>query len=248
MAYGLRTMTAVEYGLRQEFPGHKNSATYFRDLIVAEKSRAVLEIGGGANPTLSPDDVAGLNGVRYIVNDENATELAKAGAGYETLLADVSAPGWIAAEPYDLIFSRMVNEHVADGAAYFRNLYRALRPGGLTVHCFSTLYALPFVINRALPDRFSHFVLENTKPRDEDEHGKFRAYYAWSRGPTPRNIARFESVGFEVERYNGYFGHGYYGLRSPVLQRLERAKSRYLVRHPNPHLTAYAMVHLRRPA
>ncbi|HVV37157.1 MAG TPA: methyltransferase domain-containing protein [Acidimicrobiales bacterium] len=236
-------MTATEYGVRQDFPGIKRAAAFFGDLIDREGARSVLEIGAGANPTLSPDD-----GMRYVLNDVDEVELAKAGPGYATLLGDVSAPGWQAGEQFDFIFSRMVNEHVADGATYYGNIFRALRPGGLTVHCFSTLYAFPFVVNRLLPESVSHVVLDKTKPRDEEHHGKFKAYYSWSRGPTPRNIANFERLGFVVERYNGYFGHGYYGLRAPWLQSLERAKSRFLAKHPNPYLTAYAMVQLRRPA
>jgi SAM-dependent methyltransferase len=235
-------MTEIEFGTRQEFPGIKRAQEFFGDILRRENARSVLEIGAGANPTLSPDP-----GVRYVVNDVDPDELAKAGPGYDTLLGDISAPGWSTPEPFDVIFSRMVNEHVADGETYYRNIYAALRPGGLTVHCFSTLYALPFVINRALPESVSHLVLDKTKPRDEEHHGKFKAYYAWSRGPTKRNIARFESLGFVIERYGGYFGHGYYGLRAPLVQKLEKAKSRWLAKHPIPHLTAYAMVQLRRP-
>jgi SAM-dependent methyltransferase len=241
-------MTIIEYGLRQAFPGHKQSVEFFAGLIAREGARTVLEVGAGANPTLPRAALAAVGDVRYVVNDVDPDELAKAEPGYDTLVGDMSAPGWKPPEPFDLIFSRMVNEHVPDGETYYGNLFHALRPGGLTVHCFSTLYALPFVANRVMPERVSDALLQSAQHRrDFHHHGKFRAYYAWSRGPTRRNIRRFESVGFVVERYDGYFGHGYYGGRSKLLQSLERAKSQFLVRHPNPHLTAYAMVQLRRP-
>ena len=173
MAYGLGLMTSVEYGTRQDFPGIKRAAEFFGALIRDEAAQSVLEIGAGANPTLVPDA-----GVRYVVNDVDEGELRKAGPGYATLLGDASAPDWDPGEQFDFIFSRMVNEHVANGATYYGNIFRALRPGGVTVHCFSTLYAVPFVVNRILPERFSHLLLEKTKPRDEEAHGKFKAYYA----------------------------------------------------------------------
>ena len=60
-------------------------------------------------------------------------------------------------------------------------------------------------------------------------------------------LHRFESVGFEVIRFTGYFGHPYY-RRLPPLEWLERIKSRYLVRHPIPQLCSYTTLVLRKPA
>jgi hypothetical protein len=60
-------------------------------------------------------------------------------------------------------------------------------------------------------------------------------------------IRRFETIGFEVCEYVGYFGHGYYRYRLAFLDRLEHAKSKWLVRHPIPFLTSYASIVLRKP-
>ena len=78
-------------------------------------------------------------------------------------------------------------------------------------------------------------------------HEKFPAYYRWTTGPTQKAIKRYESVGFQVESWSGAYGHGYYRVLPP-LDALERAKSRFLLKHPVPALTSFAAVVLRKPA
>lgn len=141
----------------------------------------------------------------------------------------------------------MVNEHIKDGKTYYTNLYDLLEPGGVTAHCFSTLYTLPFVVNRLLPETLTDKLLHIFSPRaDRFQHEKFPAYYSWSRGPSKRAISRFKSLGFEVVEYVGYFGHGYYRKKLPFLDGLEQKKAKWLVKNPNPNLTSYAYVILRK--
>jgi hypothetical protein len=59
-------------------------------------------------------------------------------------------------------------------------------------------------------------------------------------------IRRFERVGFEVVEFRGYFGHSYYQTRMPLLHKLERAKARWLAKHPIPLLTSFSWVVLRK--
>jgi hypothetical protein len=59
-------------------------------------------------------------------------------------------------------------------------------------------------------------------------------------------LERFQSLGFEILNFTGYFGHYYY-FRLPWIYRLERIKSRYLLKHPVPQLCCYATVVLRKP-
>jgi len=242
----------VTYEHYRDFPGWHTAPSYLRALLVREGSRTVLEIGSGANPTLGPDDVRAL-GVTYTTNDILESELAKAGPGYETLCLDIAAAGEqdLPAGAFDFVFSRMVNEHVADGERYYRNVFELLAPGGTTVHCFSTLYALPFVVNRVVPERVARRILHIITPRDYYQQDKFQAHYSWSRGPTRRAIARLHSIGFEVVEYRGFFGHPYYN-NYPTLLRplraLEERKAAWLRRHPIPELTSYAVVVLRKPA
>lgn len=79
-----------------------------------------------------------------------------------------------------------------------------------------------------------------------EAHGKFPALYAWCRGPTARQIACFERLGYAVEEYTGFFRHDYY-CSIPPLQRLADGAASLLRRHPIPQLTSYAFVVLRKP-
>jgi len=72
----------------------------------------------------------------------------------------------------------MVSEHIFDGEIFQKNIYKLLNPDGLSVHYFSILYALPFLLNRFIPESFSEILLEKFAPRDEEKHGKFKAYYS----------------------------------------------------------------------
>ncbi len=142
-----------------------------------------------------------------------------------------------------------VNEHVDDGERYYRNIFAALRPGGVTAHCFSTLYALPFLANRLLPEGLTSRLLDLFNPRDRYRQDKFPAHYSWSRGPSRRSIRRLRRLGYEVVEYRGYFGHPYYDRPAlKPLRALEDAKAAWLCRHPIPALTSYAVVILRKPA
>ena len=240
----------VAYEHYEKFPGWTQAPAFLSSLIEREGSRAVLEIGSGANPALSPMQLGAHPGLRYTTNDIDADELAKAGPAYETLHLDMaSARGdALPREAYDLVFSRMVNEHVADGERYYRNIFGVLRPGGVTAHCFSTLYALPFVANRLLPEDLTSRLLDLFNPRDRYQQDKFPAHYSWSRGPSTRSIDRLRGLGYEIVEYRGYFGHPYYdrpALRA--VRALEQAKSAWLCRHPVPALTSYAVVILRKP-
>lgn len=238
----------ISYAVVDEFEGWEAAREATISWIRSCGARRVLEIGSGANPTLDAAAVREL-GLEYTVNDVSAAELEKAPAGYERLVLDFSqdTPPVAMREAYDFVFSRMVNEHVADGSRYYANIREVLSPGGCTVHWFSTLYALPFLANRIVPEWLGEKLLDLFQPRDRHRQGKFKAYYSWSRGPTRQMIGRFASLGFEIHRYVGYFGHSYYRKRLPALDRLERAKAHWLARHPLPWLTSYAMVVLGKP-
>lgn len=231
----------ISFDLFDQCPGWHKAPDWVMGLIEEHRCRSILEIGSGANPTLSPAIVS-ERGLRYVANDIDTGELAKADPAFDQWVGDIShgVPAEMESR-FDLVFSRMVNEHVADGRAYHANIHRILAPGGIAAHCFATLYSLPFVTNRLLPESISDSILHIFDPRDRVKRGKFRAYYSWSRGPSPRTIAMFESLGFEVLKYVGYFGHGYY-WRWPLLHRLELRKARALVSRPVPALCSYAML------
>lgn len=236
----------VTWGLgRTSFPAFR---PFLLELIEHTGARRVCDIGGGANPVVSLE-VIRERSLDYTVLDISDTELAKAPTGYQTHVADIAAPGLEGIGPFDVMFSHMLAEHIADPRTFHENLLRLLRPGGVAFHYFPTLYALPFVVNRVLPHRLARALLVALRPgRFVDDRGeKFPAFYRWCRGPTAAQLRRFEDIGFEVEHYVGLFGTRSYFERIPPLQRLEDRVAEALLRRPLPWMTSYAFVVLRKP-
>jgi len=237
----------ISFESYEDFRGWGKAAGFLTALIAENRCHRILELGSGANPTLDPGYVR-TAGLQYVTSDLDEGELAKADPAFERLVIDLAEevpPSMLGS--FDCVFSRMTAEHIKDGAKYHGNIFKVLRPGGISVHCFSTLWALPFAVNLLLPDAITDVLLDLFNSRDSQKHGKFKAYYSWSRGPTKGMIDRFHSLGFEILEYTGGFGHPYYHRRLPLLGRMEEWKTRYLLNHPVPQLCSYATIILRRP-
>lgn len=242
-----RIPAPIDYGLTDD--AWAGFAERVRQLIAAHGCRTVCEIGGGANPTL-PLSFVQQHGLDYVIIDISAVELAKAPAGYRTRVQDVTQPLTGEEGTYDLVFSKMLAEHVRDGEMFHRNMFRLLRPGGVAFHFFPTLYAPPYVLNLLLPERVTERIVHLFQSGREKSGrlGKFPAYYRWCRGPTSRQLARLESVGFRIERYTGFFGHPGYYKKLRVIERIHRAMAAWLQRHPSPWLTSFAYAVLVKPS
>ncbi len=237
--------------MSSKWPGWGETQNFLAPLIDHYHCKDILEMGAGANPVLDKTYVRGAN-LRYVISDINPGELAKAetkhGGGFDQLLMDVedTEVAQRLAGQFDCIFSKLMGEHIADARVFHQNVHKMLRPGGLAVHFFATLWALPFAVNRLLPNFLSGPLQQAIAPRDLHWESKFPARYSWSRGPTKTMVKRLESIGFEVENYVGYFGHFYYQKRLPILHKLEMLKSEMLVKNPVPQLCSYATVILRK--
>src|SRR5438132_13769830 len=97
-----------------------------RTLLAQGHGWSVCDVGGGAHPFLSTEEIE-ANGLRYTVLDISADELSKAPANVRKVECDIagnlcaareigpSSPA-ILANHFDLVFSVMVAEHVADPA------------------------------------------------------------------------------------------------------------------------------------
>lgn len=216
-------------------------------LAEQEGATAVAELGGGARPVLADEGAWSFVPTR-VVYDIDPAELAEAGDRLETRQADLCEPVEREAGRYDLVFSRMLCEHLRDPETFHRNCLHLLRPGGVAAHLFPTLYALPFVVNRIVPEQAARRAIRVAQPGrlDDPKTKKFPAYYRWCRGPTARSMRRFESAGFDLEEWRAGFGHCYYQRFGP-LQALEDAKAHLLVRHPVPQLTSFSVAVLRKP-
>ena len=234
---------SVRYDLHQH--AWEGFQTQLERLASAPGVRRVCEIGGGANPAL-PLSFVRAHGLEYTVLDISAEELAKAPEGYVKVRADITAEGLRLPGGYDLAFSKMLAEHVASGETFHRNVLNLLRPGGRAFHFFPTLYALPFAVNRALPEGLGGRLLGRLQGGREraGRQAKFKAYYDWCRGPGRTQLARLEALGYEVVEYVGFFGYAGYFRKLPWLERaharLNGHVAAWLTRHPVNALTSYA--------
>lgn len=232
--------------------GHSNDARLaykqlVLDLIDTHGVQRVCEIGGGARPMLSADQTS-ERGLEYSILDISESELAKAPIECDKICADITARAFSYGDAtYDLVFSKMLAEHVREPEQFHRNVLGMLADGGLAVHFWPTLYTMPFVINRVVPEPLAEALLRTFAPRDSYRHAKFPAYYRWCRGPTRRQLRRLASVGYEVVEYVGFFGHPEYYDNLKLIQTLHEAKTRFLLKHPDPNFTSYAFVVLRKP-
>ncbi len=213
------------------------------ELMLSSGYRSVCEIGGGRSPLFSLDEVAKL-GIDYTVMDVSPHELDLVPEGYTTLLADISDPAVAElGERFDFMFSRMVAEHVQDGASMHRNTFALLRQGGQAFHFFPTLYSPVFLVNWLLPERFANAVQNHFAPRRTP---KFPAYYSLCRGPTKKMIRTLAEFGFTVEEYRPFYGSTYFEQTS-LLRIIDDGLGAWAARRNNPHLTSFAFLRLRKP-
>jgi len=219
---------------------------FILDLIKKNNIKRVCDIGGGCNPVMSIDYIE-KNDLDYSILDISEIELLKAPGNYNKILADISSPDFMTEKKFDLVFSKMLAEHISETEQFHRNVLSCLTEKGLAVHFFPTLYALPFVINCILPEYFTDVMLNIFAPRDRYQKNKFPAYYNWCLGPTRKQIQRFISLGYDVIEYKGFFGHETYYNRINILKKIHQFKTDYLLRHPNPIFTSYACVVLKKP-
>jgi SAM-dependent methyltransferase len=220
---------------------------FVRSIAVRNQVTAVAELGGGARPIIGDSALWGFVQDRVVI-DISAEELAKADGDVDKRVADLCEPMRDGLNSYDLVFSKMLCEHVPDARMFHQNCFNLLRPGGRAIHFFPTLFATPFVVNKLLPEDLARSVLTIFQPNrlHDPKRGKFPALYKWCKGPTRKTLGLYESVGFEIEEWRGGFGHSYY-RRMPLLDSAEDVKTRFLVKHPQPLLTSFAAIVLRKP-
>jgi len=234
----------IHYGLSEN--AWKNYDAFLKDLIDRFNSVSVCDVGGGANPVLDSDYVTEKE-LKYYILDISEVELKKAPENYHKLEADIAAPQFTINQKFDLVFSKMLAEHIKDAKQFHTNIWGILNDGGFAVHFFPTLFTLPFLVNYLTPEILTTKILDLVSPRDKYQHGKFPAYYNWCRGPHKRQIRRFINIGFEIVEYWGFFGHSSYYQKIKFMKNIHQVKTNYLLNHPNPYLTSFAYLILRKP-
>jgi SAM-dependent methyltransferase len=193
-------------------------------IISGETPKALMEIGGGRSPLFSIADLERLTAgksIRYCVNDISASELARLPTAYDTACFDIAGDD-VPEEHigrYDLVFAKMVLEHVNDGERAWRNIATLLRPGGLALSFHPVLYAPPFMANYLLPDRLAAAIVRRLYPHRSDEGdapvfpARYSQCYAVERWIRPMLLrSGFSDAGIEPFWANEYFDR-FPGLR-----------------------------------
>jgi SAM-dependent methyltransferase len=196
--------------------------------------KSLMEIGGGRSPLIDEGEHDRL-GARYTVNDISAAELRLAPEWLLKACFDICSPPSNAASSFDLIFSKMVFEHIPSAHAAYQAVYNLLVPDGICLSFFPTLYCLPFLVNYLSPERLA---LKLQKAFDPRGNPKFPAFYSWCRS-TASLQRHLEGIGFRRVVICAFYGHGYY--RSiPIVRDVERSWTEFARREDLRAFSSFA--------
>jgi len=172
-----------------------------------------MEIGAGRRPMLTAEQISDLN-VSYTANDISESELARGPSWVSKACFDIAgkvdqslAP---LANSFDLIFSKMVFEHIPDTRQAYQNILQLLAPGGICFNYHPVLYSPPFLINLVFPEAVTAPILRTFKPRRHDgDEPKFPAQY--DRCVISAKLrAELRDLGFREVWQIPFFYHGYF--------------------------------------
>ncbi|MGV3633736.1 MAG: methyltransferase domain-containing protein [Pseudorhodoplanes sp.] len=208
----------------------------------------LLEVGGGRDPLFKAGELKSL-GIEMTVNDISQTELDVLPASYHKACFDVAGDISAVAQlrgSFDLAFSRMVFEHVADGQRAWSNLYQLLAPGGVALAFIPTLYAFPFVVNKLLPDDVAAKIVKLLYPnRTDDEDPVFPARYSWTYASESKMRPMLEAIGYREVVILPFYGHGYFE-RFPVVREIHAQFTALARKHDWRTVASYAYIAARK--
>ena len=204
-----------------------------------------LEIGGGRDTLFTPEE-AGRLGLSVTVNDISATELALAPPAFAKVCCDVAAKDTmrlVAPGAYDIVYSRMVMEHVRDARQLWANQHAMLAPGGVALAFIPTLHAPPFWLNRLVPEAVSSAIVRRLFPdRHQDgDNPKFPAFYDHCYGDPARVVPMLTEIGFRETLVLPFYGYSYF-WRIPGLKQLDAAWTRYVRARDWRTFTSFAYI------
>jgi SAM-dependent methyltransferase len=211
----------------------------------------LMEIGGGRRPLFTPEECEGL-GFETTINDISSVELESMKVKFPKFPAvcfdvsgDISSPE-IKKGHYDLIYSRMVFEHVKDVEQAWKNVYQLLVPGGVAIAFYPTLYALPFLVNKVIPESVSSKIVDVLYGfRKGRDMLKFPAYYDHCYGDAKRVEPMLQKIGFSDTAVLPFYGHDYF-KNLPVLREIDNAIHDLARRKNLATLSSYAYAVVRK--
>lgn len=216
----------------------------FRARLEAELRPAVriLDVGGGAQPSLSPDRRP--EDCEYVGMDISSEELRKAPPGSydEQLAADVVQFQPQLEGRFDLVVSWFVLEHVAPLDVALDNMRRYLKPGGVLIAQLAGGRSPSGLINRVVPHSLAKTILKNLLA--EDPERVFPAHYdrCWQSALVPM----MESNWDDVEVTPLHTGAGYLRF-SRLLTGIFIAYEEWAYRGDREDLATYYLIVARRP-
>lgn len=208
-------------------------------IVAAHANADILELGAGRRPSFTLEEMPSTVH-SYTVNDISAEELALLPPGYRDACFDVSGDAANFKDSYDVVFSRFLAEHVPDGRAMHRNVHQVLRDGGVSFHLIPTLYCLPFVINKYMPEWLTSLLLKTLDTRGTTSP-KFPARYSLCYGDPKRMQRELLTIGYRKVEIRNFYGHFYYD-KIPVLRNLHKAFSNLAASRNWTFLSSYAYI------
>ncbi|WP_375460709.1 class I SAM-dependent methyltransferase [uncultured Enterovirga sp.] len=204
-----------------------------------------LEIGGGRDTLFTPEEAERL-GLSVTINDISAGELALAPAAFAKICCDVAAPDTmqrVAPGSYDLVYSRMVMEHVRDARRLWQNQYAMLAPGGVALAFVPTLYAPAFALNRLVPEAVSSAIVSRLFPdrHQEGDNPKFPAFYDHCFGDPAKVVPMLEGCGYRETLVLPFYGYSYF-WKIPVLRQVDAAFTRLTRERDWRRFTSFAYI------
>jgi SAM-dependent methyltransferase len=231
--------------LRQErtsaWAWHNFENTILR-LMSATSTKTVMEIGAGRKPMLTGEQIADLD-LSYTANDVSESELARGPSGVSKACFDIAGKVDLTLAPlanrFDLIFSKMVFEHIPDTRQAYRNILQLLAPGGICINYHPVLYSPPFLINLMLPEAVTAPVLRMFSPSRHDGNvPKFPAKYDRC-VISAKFRAELRDLGFREVWQIPFFYHGYF-TKIPGLFQLDRSLSKLAERRDWQGLASFS--------
>jgi SAM-dependent methyltransferase len=228
--------------IRQMLPDNHRDSAYrrYKDIVTAlAAGRRLLEIGAGRRPLLTPGEIERGN-IYYTANDIMPAELDFIPFPVETAVFDScgEVPAKCAGR-FDVICSKMVQEHVSNGETFYRNILKLLAAGGVALNFHPTLYCPPFLINRAFPERMTRTLLRFFKPeRNSGAAPKFPATYELCYS-SPATAEAIGNIGFSAVHIIPFYHHEYFAS-IPGLRSLDNALSAWARRGDVRALSSYA--------
>ena len=220
----------------------KNIENFLYQIIKDNNFTKIAEIGGGAHPLFEELE----DNLDFNVIDISSLEMNRAPSKYNKIVADICSSTLTIEDKFDMVFTKMLAEHIKEPIQMHLNIYKLLKNNGIAVHFFPTLFALPFILNKYIYTSFSRYLVTLMTSRDLEFKPKFAAYYRWCFGPLKSLSRRYENLGFEVLHYIGLFGHEQYYHRIPMLRKIDNILSDVLIQHPCPYLTSFAILVLQK--